>query len=439
MYAGNRQAKQLISDEFLVDHYKRHVLPYLDVEQRVKLQNILDRFVTAKYDLQKEIDSTIEFYSELNSLSRSLRLLGASEQRIEDLFSVLKKLQEVLFQLPRYRDHLPHQLRVYLLGCYLLSAQEEFAEVFSAKYGKIIADQVKKKDQQHYDLIRENLYYGLVCSPHILYDAWSFAGLCHDIGYAVQGTSMITSELRQIYKTLLPRMQLELSVRIRPSTLLQAQMTSFENCTALLFSNVAAELREYITILKNAQDHGIWSCFFLTSKDLADSIEEIIAKVKEHISDYRLWDLVSGFFLTSETEMAKNLLPVLYADTLAAIAFHNKPFLIYLSPFTALLIMSDTLQEWNRFSYIKSSRQGYLPRCVYVSLKGEPNRRVVDSEIYVYDSSPLEFYSRLKNNFDANKNGMSRNAFEKVKKEFLNGLTFIIAVGPPLKKYRFEA
>ncbi|MEM2111306.1 MAG: hypothetical protein QXX08_05440 [Candidatus Bathyarchaeia archaeon] len=435
----NRENKQqLIFDDFLVEHYKRHILPFLDIKQRERLEKTLDDFNCSKYNFEEEINSTIKFYRQLNSLSSSLRLLGAPKRGIEDLFFTLKKLQEVLFHLPRYRDHLPHQMRVYLLGCYLLSENEEFfIESFSDKYARIIGTVTGKEDDAHVNLIRENLYYGFMCRSQILYDAWSFAGLSHDIGYAVEGISRITRELHNIYRTLQPKVRMKLDVKISPTSILSDQMEAFEDCLELLFhSQASRELKRYVQVLKDQNDHGVWGCFFLTSKDLAGKIKEYALEVKKSISDIRIWDLVSGFSLSPYVETTNILLYILYADAMIAIAFHNNPYLIYLTPFTALLVISDTLQEWNRTGWVMPSTEGVIRRCIYISLSGTPRKRLVDSEIYVYDCSPMEFYEKIRKDFDAAEDRDSPINMNDVKAEFLEGLSFIIRIGPPMGKHQ---
>jgi hypothetical protein len=429
--------QQLVFDEFLVEYYKSLILPLLGMEQTEKLGKALDEFSSSKYDLEKETRATIRFYRELNSFSRSLRILGASESRIEDLFSMLKRLQQILFRLPRYRDHLPHQMRVYLLGCYLLRAQEEFfIENFSAKYAKVIARVVKKEDSGHYDLIFRNLYYGLICNSQVIYDAWSFAGLSHDIGYAVEGISRITDELHSMYRKLQPRLRMKLEARMIPTSLLEDQIRAFEDCLDLLFNSTASnELKKHVSLRRKHKDHGVWGCFFLTSKDLADMIRDSLAIVKQDISNLRIWDLVSGFLPSSRGGTVNNLLPILYADAMIAIAFHNKPYLMKLSPFTALLVISDTLQEWNRFVLKRPFGEEYIPRCVYVELTGDPQHRSVDSEIYVYDCSPTEFYAKMKKDFEANEDKIAPIDLENVKGEFLQGLRLVVKVGPPRNKH----
>jgi len=431
--------KRLIHDEFLVDYYIDNILPFVDTNKgkRTTIQQSLEKFNNSKYDFKTEMDSTFEFYLNLDSLSRSLRFLGASDEKIKRLLTVLKRLQELLFQIPYYRDHLPHQLRVYLIGCYMLHEEMNFfTERIPERYAQVISKALKKEDEEHKSKILESLHEGLECNHQIIYDTWSLAGLCHDLGYSVQGVKMITDDLCDTYKELIPELNLEMSLRVSPDPTMHAQMDAFQNCLKSVYPNIGVELADLIRILKEAKDHGVWGCFFITSKDLADKIEENIEKLKLKVSDLTLWDLVSDFNLISRERFANDLLPVLYGEALTAIALHNRPFLLYLSPFTMLLVISDTLQEWNRVGNINI--KGDQVKDVYVETQYNGGNMVFESEIYPYDSSPIEFYNKISNDFQPNDIEKTTVNLDRIRGEFFKGVKFVVKIGPSSHRYTFS-
>ena len=432
--------KQSVHDEFLVKYYIDKVLPLVctDKDRRTIIQKSLEKFNNAKYDFKAETESTYEFYLNLDSLSRSLKFLGASEDRIGRLLSVLKKLQDLLFQLPNQRDHLPHQLRAYLLGSYMLHTEMDFfAEQIPSRYAKLIAAMLKKEDKEHSSAILQSLRRGLDCNPQIIYDIWSLAGLCHDVGYSVQGVSKIATDLCKIYGELIPELNMHMTQEISPDAVLRTQMESFENALRILYPGIGSELAKYVGILKELTDHGVWSCFFISSEDLADRINENIERLKLKISRLTLWDLVSDFDLASGERFASDLLPVLYAEALIAIALHNRPHLLYLSPLLMLLVMSDTLQEWNRVGNL-NVRIDYQVRDVYLNMEGSRDSIIVESEIYAYDCIPIELYDKITADFLPSDIERSKIDLDSIRKEFIQGSKFVIRVGPSSDPYVFS-
>lgn len=406
----------------------------MDAKERRLLENILDEFNLSKYHFRKEIDSALEFYSSLDSLSRSLRYLKMPQERIEKLLSVLKRLQNILFQIPPYRDHLPHQLRVYLIGCYILHEEDLFMESLSERYAQIITGMIKRTDPKHYELIKEEIFYSFLGNLHLVYDAWALAAFYHDIGYSIQGIPIILNKLHEIYGELMPNLSVKVVVDILPSEIMRTQIESFEDCIKFLYGDDGDELRKCVSNLKKRKDHGIWGAFFVVPHDLAGKLKENIKRLRQRILDLRVWDLVSGFGFISETGIARDLLPILYVDALIAIAFHNKPYLIYLSPFMTLLVISDTLQEWNRIGYV-NFKESYLPRSVYIRFLDKLRSKVIESQIHVYDCPPQDFYNRLVRNFDAKQDKELEINIDKIQKRFMKGLKFIVRIGPPIDRF----
>jgi hypothetical protein len=441
MSSKRKGTKGIIHDEFLIEYYAEHVLPLVtaDGRKRKEVRGALEKFNRSKHNFKNEMDTSSEFYFRLDSLSRSLRFLGASEDKIAEILTVIKKVQHLLFRIPHYRDHLPHQLRVYLLGCYVLSEESDFFfSKIPLRYARVISSILRKNDAGHFSDIFETLHRGLECNHQAVYDAWALAGLCHDIGYAVEGVSRITDELRRTYQELIPELNMSLPVTISPAPVMRSQMRTFENCIDILYPDYKAELLNFASILRKRKDHGVWGCFFLTSKDLADQIKASVRRLRINTSNLTLWDLVSDFNLVVNEGFARDFLPLLYADALAAIAFHNKPCLLYLSPINLLLVVSDSLQEWNRIGNPDLS-EVYLPRDVYLTISSAGKREEIDSEVYVYDCTPEEFYARILSDFDSSEVKRLNIDLHRIKKEsgFLS-FKFTIRVGPRLRKKAFS-
>jgi len=425
------EPKRLVHDEFLVAYFRERILPLVctSTAKKVMIAESLDEFNAYKYNFQKEIEATYKVYLNLESLHRSMRTLGASEEKIGKLLSVLRKLQQFLFHIPYYRDHLPHQLRVYLLGCYIMESNMGFfTRQLPSKYAEMISALLGKNDEDHRLNILDSLRRGLECNPQVIYDAWSIAGLCHDLGYCVQGIKNVAANLCDAYKELVPELNMQMSPQILPDPSMQSQISAFGNALKNLYPKSGEELAKLVSALSQDMNHGIWSCFFLASEDLANKIEQNTITLKNRMSNLTLWDLVSDFNLVSGDRFAADLLPVLYAEALIAIAFHDKPSLRYLSPLAFLLVVSDTLQEWNRVGNL-STEIDQQRRDVYLTMENNGKGLSIKSEIYTYDCSPASLYQKIVYNFQPGSE-LSRVNLSMISSEFIQGSSFIISVGP---------
>jgi hypothetical protein len=418
------QTKQFIRDEFLVENYKNKILPYLSLsEEKSKvLEDALNNFIRSKGDYVKEVDSVFDFYSKLNSLLHPLERLGISKQKAEKLLILLKELQSILFQIPQYRDHLSHQLRVYLLGCYILSENKDFfIKITSKRYAQIICEIIGEEEGKREALY--SLFYSILYNTHLYYNAWSVAGLYHDIGYPIEGLLRILHELINKYGSLRPLLKIEISLpTLIPAEDLNTQINSFKDSIRFLFHNMG-EL-ESLLELEKSMDHDIWGAFFLTPPDIAKNLKEKIERVFQNL---RIWELLSSRSVFTMEDFAS----ILCIDAVIAIAVHSKPYFIYLSPLTFLLIVSDTLQEWSRIGYI-NFKEFYLPRYVFLQFKDNLRGKVIESEIYIFDSSPQDFYKKISEKFRLPRDISN---IEKLRSMFLRDFKFIVKVGPPFDEH----
>jgi hypothetical protein len=422
-----------ITDEFLVNYYIDHVLPFVCpiLDRRLPLKQALDRFIAPGRKFNDEIESTILFYQNLDSLSRCLKTLGSPQDKVEKLLKVIKKLQDFLFQIPYYRDHLPHQLRVYLLGCYILDSQLNFiATAISKKYGTMLAELVNKTDPAHKARILDSLQRGLICNPRILFDAWSVAGLCHDLGYSVEGISKLARDLNGTYKDLVPELNMQLNPQIIPSPVLLAQMESFKGLLANLFES-GDELAKIVDLLASVDkmDHGVWSCFFLTSENLSKEIENKSKRLKEKMPKATIWDFLSNFNLVTGGGFSNDLLPVLDSEALVAIAFHNRAFLYRLSPISLLLVASDTMQEWNRIGRTRIELD-CQKREVSLNFEFIGDELNIEPEINVYDCNPNDLFEKMRRDFQLSASESSVFDISKIEKDFVKNIKMTISVGP---------
>lgn len=443
--------KILVYDEWLVDYFKENLLVYIPKDRKEKIKKALDKFIASKYNAKKEIEATLNFYVEsgLFFLQRIFTNLDIKEKiilrDIKKLLLVLKKLQDILFQLPNYRDHLPHQLRVYLLGSYLLHEEFPiFKKIFTEKFIRTICKNVNEKIPEDYQILEDPFSYLLVWHPPnfeiIFFDAWATAALLHDLGYAIQGLSRLAASVSKLYENFIKTLKIKIDIEIRPKNELSMRINSFEKCVASLYGEY---LKKVLAVLKDENDHGIWSAFFTTSKELFEKLAEATEKMLMRIKELTIWDYISGFYFLyrenlkmAETPLEKEFdLSYLYAlhlyiDSLVAMALHNKPFFILISPILSILVISDTLQEWCRFDIIDYKIR-YFPRTVYLRTYSK-EAKIIESEIYIYDFPPEKFYKILCEDWNIesnkNKNISSIISKEKLQDEYLDDIVFIISL-----------
>jgi flagella basal body P-ring formation protein FlgA len=423
--------KQLICDEFLIEYYKNNVLPLIivDAKQRNKIENILGDILISKYDNEKKLEKIMDFYFKFHRISNFFSYFNVPQQKAEALLNVLKQLQQILFQIPRYRDHLLHQFRVYLLGCYILQENQDFfVEQLSMKFSKILAREINKEDKAHRELIKESLFYGLIKNHELYLDTWAIVGLCHDLGYSVEGFHRILKRLCEIYKSLVHEFEIEESVMLTPTTETSIQIQCFSDCIKFLFTNdVATILQNFIHFLEENRDHGIWCAFLLTPHDLAENIRNSVARLRERFESATLWDLVSDFYLSQKSFVALDIIPLICVEALIAISFHNKQFLFRLSPLAAILVISDTLQEWDRISFSSSKENfhRYLP--IYLQFERENQIITFGADIYTGDNPPEDIYESISKDFDARKDEAIIKV-EDIKSEFIENLKFDVNI-----------
>jgi len=427
------QDKQLICDEFLVEYYKSKILPNIvaDVEKREKLKITLNDFILSKHDHGKVLEIVSAFYRQIDFASFFVKYLNLPREKAEALLQVLRRLQSILFRVPRYRDHLIHQFRVYLLGCYILQENLDFfVEQFANKYSCIINREINK-DEEHRKTIAELLLRAFSIRLDLWFDAWALAALCHDLGYAIEGMDIIIKHLAEIYKDLINEFEMKQSVEIlSPTTETSIQRNCLLLCIDLVFSSSAAtELKQYVDNLSKIKDHGIWCAFLNTPKQLAEKLQNAIIKFREMSANLMLWDLVSEFYSVQGSFIAPvTIAPLLCMEALIAIGFHNRQYLFRLSPLTALLVISDTLQEWGRMS-LADYEESYRRCLVYLYFDVQNRTKILEAEIYVTDQPIAEdMYKSITVNFDAHKDKQAVIDIGKIKSEFLQDLKLNICI-----------
>lgn len=447
---------QKIEDQWLVEEFKKHSSSYFPNNHQ-EINSILDEFVKSNSKPTEEIKKTLKFYtkSDLIFLRRILEDTKMGKKQIKEdvknICKILKKMQNILFQIsfPKggYRDHIPHQLRVYLLGWYLFKALFPYwEEIFVSEFFREIDFLLKEKETDKKALfeiaeIFKKIELGELTERQEfekkIFDVWSVTALFHDIGYTIQGLPILTKGTEKLYENVNSLISIKMNYKINKKSGFRKKIKFLRKTVKYIYGRKASKI---VSMLQEEEDHGVWSAFFLTSEEMLKRTQLLAKKFLNQLKNLTLWDYISFFYppkygqflLKQGVDMECLLLlpdlytKYLYVSSLLAILLHNKPFFIFLSTFLTLLVISDTLQEWNRFT-LSEYKVKYFPRRVYIRFYGENEKVIVESKIFINnEKDSKEFYKKLCKAFECPDKW--KKTFLSFQKRLLPYVDFIIQI-----------
>lgn len=221
-----------------------------------------------------------------------------------------KRIEQILYPSEKnYRDHLQHQLYVYLLGSIVIESifDKAFNEVIKNLLD--IPDTNKVKYRTHF--------------------VWMMASTFHDYAYPIQKFDTISNSISNFFWEEY-RADIEIDSKLKLSV--EHKMMFDELITNIKCIEDLAELTHFSDdFFKNGflnRDHGIYSGMILIPK-ISKTIDPSI--VTE--SDILLWKMASR---TMALHNYRGQYPKIYVEK---------------DPLLALLIICDEIQDWDRILY----------------------------------------------------------------------------------------
>jgi len=306
------------------------------------------------------------------------KLIGNCQNSLK-LFRDLKKLEsDFLYNFIYYRDHLSHSFQIFLLGCYLIEV---------ANTNSLPLEFLSSMNKDRF--IR----------------TWFLISIFHDIGYFSQELRKIGKKISKIY---------------------------FENISGAHLSKLELNFSEglinifkdYLDLISNGLVFGE-KIFLPTHKEVEELNEKkkiVLNELQENFQN-RNHGVISSLFLfytlNSDIDFIDPKKKQSFCEdikiTCTAISSHDvqKQGKIHLdfhkNPFSSLLILCDSIQEWNR------------PKNIYEVINAPINWK--DLEIKIQDKI-YEFNFELVNIDDLEE--FKKKIFEELERIFLN----VIISGP---------
>jgi len=272
----------------------------------------------------------------------------------------LEASQNFIFEKENFRrDNLVHQIRVFLLGCYIINTDKEF---WMRRIYKSIQ---KDLPWASFFVFGQNLI-NKEFRLKSLFFAWMILSLFHDVGRPIEDANKTINGIRKTYKTL-PKFrwgyyrdfygikqfnELDLSnLNIEPNEIGERKLKGL----FIFLGWIHKDKREYIeSIIKNQfekRDHGTVSAVLSTDYEYIEKNFSVITTFTKHLKEPE----ATFFFL-------------LIHYSFISISLHNNRKYFFISPLTQLIIAADTLQEWDRLTKIGDIIRTIYP-CNRIELK----------------------------------------------------------------------
>jgi hypothetical protein len=294
----------------------------------VGIENVIIDFArhVHKYDIygiQNMYDKIISVAEKINNQ------LGFKHECINIIKVITKKFEEVLGADPTsaYREHLIHQFQVFLLGLYIIKANEDFQKTLM-------------------NFLKDNV--GIEGSFDNVIRVWFLSSMFHDFAYSLE---RINDWLGDYFKNVFSR---DLEGMKLPFTMSWENLFTvgnYEYCRSRLFNRINERL-----ILKLSKDER-----FEQEAEIEKVLMEILlAKTDGRKKNHGLFGgLILCNHLLDKEKLCKNeAIFDIVLESGAAMAIHTSDVYIALKrvqtaelddmPFAFLLVYCDNSQEWGR-------------------------------------------------------------------------------------------
>jgi hypothetical protein len=360
-------------------------------DEKIKLIELLEKFRKIS-DKDEEFKNQLEIVKDLYEL-----IIGVlATKRIDyylkkfnrDVFDYFCKTQKYALKIGEFRrDNIIHQLRVFLLGIYILYEDKDFWRQQFQEDIRVIINPKKFRELVGCEIGDINIAFKEVLI------AWMIASLFHDFGRSIEDANEAIKNINETYELKLPGLE--------AWELPHVGCINIARCENMItfFKNYVSEDRISTFIGKKAKkfNHGPMSLFLFPF----DETETIGPEFRD----------VEAFLAT----LNYSVFPLIIASYLA-IALHSDLRCIFSTLLTQFLIFCDELQEWNRVTAIRDQNVRIFPcRKIYMKIEtvdSIKNIRVVIPYEEPKDIVGQEIFSRFK---PVDKWKDSKNKLEKAK------------------------
>lgn len=287
---------------------------------------------------------------------KDLKILSESPFFIE----ALKYGQEFAFQTEYLkRDNIIHQLRVFLLGCYIMQKDidfwiKHFWGAIEKFFGSLASILPRRKEDR----------------KRVIFAIWAMASLFHDYGRPIESFYKSLQGLYTTFEEIFFRFELKM-----PSTETKFLLSeTWENKKHNFFLLAEYFLGGY-TWFKGTQkllkdimdeaDHGIVGAILCTHQyELSEMMQKLPRAYPMEPDEKESSEIIkeAHSLIKNESkinEIAWKTIISFYAAF--AIAFHNLKEYWFITPLTQLLIFLDNLQEWDRLTKIGDQELPIFP------------------------------------------------------------------------------
>jgi hypothetical protein len=364
---GDEQVETI--NEGIKKLYSNHVQD----DERIKLIELFERFRKIS-DKDDEFNNQLEIVKELYEL-----IIGVIATRRVDyylkrfnreVFDYFCKTQEYALKIGTFRrDNIIHQLRVFLLGCYILYEDKEFwrkrfqGDIRAIINGENFIELVGTKIEDINFEFKEVLI------------AWMIASLFHDFGRSIEDVNKAIEDINDTY---------------------EINLSGLENWKLPHVGYINSEKRKKLITFfeKYAGDDHISIYIGKMARDFNHGPMSLLSCSFDETMDPKSIDIDA--FLA---ELNYSVFPLLI-ESYIAIALHSNPQCIFTTSLTQFLILCDVLQEWNRVTAIGDQNVRLFPcRKIYMKIEtidGVKSIRAVIPYEAPNDIVSQELFSRFK-------------------------------------------
>ncbi|MGB3458677.1 MAG: hypothetical protein WBB08_05165 [Halobacteriota archaeon] len=327
--------------------------------KQIKLIVLLEQFRKVS-DNEKEFDRQLEIaekiYEPLIEVivkrMTDSDIMGRVISDYKVILKFFKDTQKYAFRTKEFkRDNITHQIRVFLLGCYILYEDPDFwVKRIQEDFNKIIR-------------IREINY---SYSFKDILEAWAIASLFHDIGRPIEDAKEALKFYKNTYNFEKIRRFREISFTCDVK---DDEKHRFKEIPLLIkLDNLAVEV--IVNLIGLAKDAS-------TTKSIEKKVRNLDHGAVGAILCINLDSKVALRALSHRP----SLIPMAL-ESLVAIALHDNCKFFFCSALTQLLIFSDELQEWNRVTIIGDREVMIFPcRKIFIKIGEKDDEKLIRAVI----------------------------------------------------------
>ncbi len=340
--------------------------------EQIKLIGLLEDFRKVsdnenEFDRQMEIAEKI--YEPILKVIAKRMLRGTNQyDNYSRILKALRVAQDHVFTTKEFkRDNIIHQIRVFLLGCYVLYEEKEFwIKQIQEDFNKIL-HLIKSEDISY--------------TFNDVLSAWTIASLFHDIGRPIEDAKEALEKYKEIYNFKQDFREVFFTVNVNDET-------HRVNEIPILINLDKSVVNQFLNFIRQAKDDP-------TSR----SIEKRVGNL-DHGSVGAI--LCFNRYIGAKMPPSyrhRRLFPLML-ESLVAIALHDNCKFFFCSALTQLLIFCDGLQEWNRVTKISDQKVMIFPcRKIFIKMGMKGNERAICAVIPYErptDMISQEIFSRFK-------------------------------------------